>query len=235
MCSSFLVLSIRSQLLYLSCRPIYVALSRLSQKQINEIKENISKYKYLQNTNTQQVSLVRRIGPACKTRLNKIIYAQNALTSSECKDLGDETNPITLEDEGINIYSPASNTEKANVFPIVNSSTKNKDSTNPIKEKTSTSAIMLIDLCSSDEEDIDTLLSCDENRDPMNSAESQFTKSLLRKLTPNKLYTKPCSYSPDSSKNWLSNNVLNEDKIENCTNKCRTGVLNLSPLLRPGP
>lgn len=242
-----LVLSIESQLLYAACRPIYAVLTRLNQKQIDELKRDPSKYQCPPDVNARKVLLTRKAGPACKTRSRETTAcAQNTSTSSKRKaPVGDESDLIVVEDDETNVGALTASTKEAlTASTVVRSSTRgNIKTAQSVKEKKSgpTSAIILIDLCSSDEEEeeeedqSEILTPCDENKDPAESP-----RSLLRKLTPNnKLHAKPCIYPATSSTERLSNHVLNEDKNENCTNKCRTGMLNgcvhLSSILRPAP
>ncbi|KAL0127947.1 hypothetical protein PUN28_003302 [Cardiocondyla obscurior] len=179
------MLSIRSQLLYAACRPICVVLTRLNESQIDELKKDCSKYQCLQkNINMRKVSLVRKAGPACKTKSKKIIYARNASVSSKRKaPLEDDVEEdSTIEEGKTKLYTSAKDT----LFTIaaVKSLADNAEVTKSAKEKKCPSrGIMLIDLCSSDEEEND-LSTRDENRDPMNIPEASITKSLLRKVLP---------------------------------------------------
>ncbi|XP_032675819.1 uncharacterized protein LOC116846284 isoform X2 [Odontomachus brunneus] len=236
------VLSIQSQLLYAACRPIYVVVAQLSQKEIEELKQNPLQYQ--PPTIAGKVILTRKAGPACKTRSQQKVHAQNASVSSRRRTpLGNESDPIVVEDD--ETINTASVTEASSASTVVRPSlVDDAEPTRTVKEKRSscpTSSIMLIDLCSSDEEGdrCTPTPACDENRDPMNSAESTITRSFVRKVTStNKHYTKPY-ICPAPSPDRLSSNVLNEDRNENCSNKSRTGVLNeyahLSPALRSTP
>ncbi|EZA58387.1 DNA-binding protein Ewg [Ooceraea biroi] len=187
------VLSIRSQLLYTACRPIYVVLTKLSEKQIDELRKNPSKYQSAQeNINTRKILLTRKSGPACKTKPKKTGHQeQNAFTSSKRKaPLGDESDPIIVEDESTDISTSTAITKEALIaISDVKSCSVDSAETNAklIKErKCSSSTITLIDLCSSDEEEdhLNVQTPCDENKDPMSSAESSIAKSLLRKFKP---------------------------------------------------
>jgi len=180
-----LVLNIRSQLLYATCRPIYVILTRLSEKQIDELKKDSSKYQCPQkNINVRKVLLMRRVGPACKTKLKKATFENASFVSSKRKaPSGNELDPIIIEDEDISTTAK----ETLITFTAIKSSVDNMETIKPIKEKKCpSSTIMLIDLCSSDEEENDqnNRTTCDENRDPMITMDSPIAKSLLRKLTP---------------------------------------------------
>ncbi|XP_018359013.1 PREDICTED: uncharacterized protein LOC108758515 isoform X2 [Trachymyrmex cornetzi] len=182
------MLSIQSQLLYATCRPIYVVLTRLNERQIDELKKDPSKYQYSQKSsiNVRKLLLTRKAGPACKTKSRKTAHMQKVSVSSKRKaPLEDDVDPIVIEEEETNISASAKETLIA--LAAVKSFTDNAEATKPAKEKKCPShTIMLIDLCSSDEEenDLSTRTSCDENRDPMNTAESSITKSFLRKLSP---------------------------------------------------
>ncbi|KYM98896.1 PREDICTED: uncharacterized protein LOC108777198 [Cyphomyrmex costatus] len=181
------ILSIQSQLLYATCRPIYVVLTRLNEKQIDELKKDPSKYQCPQrNINVRKFLSMRKAGPACKTKSRKTTHTQNVSVSSKRKaPLEDDADPITVEEEETNISTSAKETLIA--LAAVKSFSDNAEATKSAKEKKCPShTIMLIDLCSSDEEENDssTRTSCDENRDPLNTAESSITKSFLRKLSP---------------------------------------------------
>ncbi|XP_025153488.1 uncharacterized protein LOC105186340 [Harpegnathos saltator] len=244
-------LNIESQLLYAACRPIYAVLTRLNQKHIEKLKRDPSQYQ--PPTISGKVMLMRRAGPACKTgrdkRSRQDAQKNSSVFTKRKTPLGDESDPILVEDDEASISTAltALNTTEASATSTVvrSSGVDNAEPTSKsLREKRSstTSSIMLIDLCSSDEEEDRRTLTpaCDENRDPMNSTESLITRSFLRKVTSNnKHYTKPYICPAPSPTDRLSNNVLNEDRIENCTNKSRTGVLNeyahLSPVLRSAP
>lgn len=180
-----LVLNIRSQLLHATCRPIYVVLTRLSEKQIDELKKDSSKYQYPQKSiNVRNVLLMKRVGPACKTKSKKASEQNTSFICSKRKaPLGNELDPIIVEDEDLNTTAK----ETLITFTAIKPPVDNMETIKPIKErKCPSSAIMLIDLCSSDEEENDqsSRAPCDENRDPMTTMDSPIAKSLLRKLTP---------------------------------------------------
>lgn len=209
------------------------------------MKQDSSKKQYPPNDIEHNVLLTRRVGPACKTRPREAAHAQNASVSSKRKaSLGDESDPIIVEDsdgDSVSMLTASSKEALTTLTATTSPSTNNAVPARSVKERSgSTKAIMLIDLCSSDEEEDRNTVAppCDENRDPMNSTECPITKSSPRKSTPNhKLSTKSYVHSATSSDDRLPNNILNEDR--NCTHKCRTGVLNeyahLSPILRPAP
>lgn len=190
------MLSIQSQLLYATCRPIYVVLTRLNERQIDELKKDPSKYQYSQRSiNVRKLLLMRKAGPACKTKSRKMAHTQNISVSSKRKaSLEDDVDSIVVEEEA-NISASAKETLIA--LAAVKSFTDNAEITK--EKKCPSHTIMLIDLCSSDEEenDLNTRTSCDENRDPMNTAESSITKSFLRKLSPKQTLRKtlhlPCT------------------------------------------
>ncbi|XP_024868410.1 uncharacterized protein LOC112452442 [Temnothorax curvispinosus] len=183
-CKSKPMLSIPSQLLYATCRPIYVVLTRLSEEQIDELKKDPSKYQCPQKSiNVRKVLLMRKAGPACKTKSRKTAHARNASVSSKRKaPLEDDVDPTVEEEEEDNINT--STKEALVALAAVKSFMDNSEITKPAKDKKCPSrTIMLIDLCSSDEEENDSSTR-DENRDPMSTAESSIAKSFLRKLSP---------------------------------------------------
>lgn len=241
-------LNIQSQLLYVACRSIYVVLTRLTPKQIEKLKQDPSQYQ--PPIITGKVMLTKKAGPACKTRSRQKVHAQNASGSSKRKvPLGNESDPIYIEDDEVSVSATLTTSIlkealTASSDVMKSSPANNAEPTKSVREKKScpTSSIMLIDLCSSDEEENQCALTpaCDENRDPMSSTESSITRSFLRKVTSNnKHYVKPYVCPASSPTDRLSSNVLNEDRNENYTNKSRTGVLNeyahLSPVLRSTP
>jgi len=179
------VLSIPSQLLYIACRPIYVLLNKLSEKQIDELKRNPSKYKCAKN-NIPKILLTRKSGPACKTKPKKLNhYEQNAFVSLKPKaPLGDESDPIVVEDEGVDINTATTKEALIEFNDVKSCFMYNAKSIK--KRKYPSSTVTLIDLCSSDEEEDspDIQMRCDENKDPMNSDGSSITKSFLRKFMP---------------------------------------------------
>lgn len=178
----FLVLNIRSQLLHATCRPIYVILTRLSEKQIDELKKDSSKYQCLQKSiNVRKVLLMKRVGPACKTKPKKASEQNTSFICSKRKaPLGNELDPIIVEDEDLNT------TAKETLITFTAPVDKMETIKSNKERKCPSSAIMLIDLCSSDEEENNqsSRAPCDENRDPMTTMDSPIAKSLLRKLTP---------------------------------------------------
>lgn len=185
------MLSIQSQLLYATCRPIYVVLTRLNEKQIDELKKDPSKYQCPQKSiNVRKVLLTRKAGPACKTRSRKTVHARNASVSSKRKaPLEDVEEDRIVEEEDNDEEEEEANIStlpKETLLATVKSFMANAETTKSAKEKKCPSrTIMLIDLCSSDEEENNssTRTSCDENRDPMNTADSSIAKSFLRKLS----------------------------------------------------
>lgn len=173
------MLSIQSQLLYATCRPIYVVLTRLSEKQIDELKNDPSKYQCPRKSiNVREILLTRKAGPACKTK-SRTARTQNA-SSKRKAPLEDDIDPIVEEKEA-NV-STSTTKEALIALAALKPFTDKEEATKPAKEKKCPSRIMLIDLCSSDEEESD-LSTRDENRDPMNAAESSIAKSFLRKLS----------------------------------------------------
>lgn len=152
----------------------------MSEKQINELKKDPSKYQCPRRSiNVRQVLLTKKAGPACKTKW-RTAHAQSASVSSKRKaPLEDDVDNVEERDANISTLTK----EALIAFAAVKPFTDNEEATKPAKEKKCPSRIMLIDLCSSDEEEND-LSTRDENRDPMNAAESSIAKSFLRKLTP---------------------------------------------------
>lgn len=156
--------------------------------QIDELKKDPSKYQrfHQKNVNAPKIRPMRKAGPACKTRpRSKTVCGQTTLVSSKRKaEFNDELGSSNSED-GDN----AAPTAKALVpSSEVSLSMNDVEATETTTEKDCSSrAIMLIDLCSSDEEEDDLRkpASCDENRDPLNTTTgSSNAKSGLQKLSP---------------------------------------------------
>lgn len=212
------ILDIKSQILYAACRPVFVTLTKLNQKQIEDYKQNSLKHR---NSSTRRS--YKKAGPVSKTKLKTLeeVPVKKMIT--------EESMPITQSNTpfitSVNNYS-----ENKSIT---------KDSTNEITEITYSvkqKSIMVIDLCSSDEEEIEKTLKSDENRDPMNSI---LAENSLPTLSPNKVCSKACIYPANSTNHWLMQSIFSEDN-ENHVNRCHIGgVLNtcikISPVLRPAP
>lgn len=222
------VLNIKSQILYAGCRPVYIILTRLNQKQTEELKLNSSKHK-----NCTAKTLRKKIGPASKTKLKCEIASSLQPSIEENKQ---KVEPMVIEDES----KPA--VKFTNFVAPINCYSESKIvDTNRTKEITPCSvtqnSIMLIDLCSSDEEDISNInVTSDENQDPMNSL---LNDRLLENLPSHKICSKACIYPTRSTNQWLMQNIFSEDN-ESHVNKCHIGnvldpCIHLSPILRPAP
>lgn len=171
--------------MYIACRPIHAVLKRLNEMQIDELKKDPSKYQrfHQKSVNTPKIRPIRKAGPACKTRpRSKTVCGQTTLVSSKRKaEFSDELSSSISEDR-----DNTASTAKALVpSSEVSLSTNNVEATETTEKDSPSRAIMLIDLCSSDEEDdLHKPASCDENRDPLNTTGSSNAKSDLQKLSP---------------------------------------------------
>lgn len=222
-----LALDINSQILYAACRPVCVILRRLSQKQIEESKRN-----FLKHSSSAIKPLYRKAGPASKTKFKQ--YETNLMLKSKVSEVP-EFEPMIIEEE----FMPT--TQFQTSITSVNNYSENKFvSEDEIKETVPCSvtqkSIVFIDLCSSDEEEVSSVHTSDENRDPMNSL---YKENLLPNLTTNKVCSKACIYPANSTNHWLMQNIFSEDN-ENHVNKCHIGGvldtrIQLSPILRPAP
>lgn len=231
----FPVLNIRSQLLYVACQPIYVSMTSLNQEQIQELQHDPSKYK----------SPVRQVP---RPRLRSLKRQQTAMSQFPFGHSGEEV--IVIDDEEIvpeemamatltpigrvsgNVYT------RPNSYPARPANIAVKRHRTKVKNSRSTSAIMVVDLCSSDEEESSSKrISTDENKDPMDCSEPE--TSFSRTFSSGKFCPKPCIYPVDATNNRYAVNNLSADS-DNRGNKCLGDVLKHSctgftPLLRQTP
>lgn len=187
------MLSIRSQLLFTACRPIYVAVTKLGEKQIDESRKNSSKYRPVvgNNINIRKI-LAKKSGPACKTKSNKKSrYEQKDMVASWKRKAPSEDeleSSIIIENKRISNGTSTAITKEALVAlnDIKSCFMGNAEINGKSIKERKPNTITLIDLCSSDEEEDNpsTRIPCDENKDPMNSAESPSIKPLSRKFLP---------------------------------------------------
>lgn len=229
------VLNIRSQLLYVACQPIYVSMTSLNQEQIQELQHDPSKYK----------SPVRQVP---RPRLRSLKRQQTAMSQFPFGHSGEEV--IVIDDEEIvpeemamatltpigrvsgNVYT------RPNSYPARPANIAVKRHRTKVKNSRSTSAIMVVDLCSSDEEESSSKrISTDENKDPMDCSEPE--TSFSRTFSSGKFCPKPCIYPVDATNNRYAVNNLSADS-DNRGNKCLGDVLKHSctgftPLLRQTP
>ncbi|KAK2583214.1 hypothetical protein KPH14_009233 [Odynerus spinipes] len=220
------VLNIKSQILYAGCRPIYVILTRLNQKQIEELKRNSFKHQ-----SSIVKTLHKKVGPASKTKLKHEI---NSTLNDTIKEEQKEVEPMIIEDESIPTVKFTTSITPINFNceskPVITNRTKEIAPCSGMQN-----SITVIDLCSSDEEDVSNIhVSSDENQDPMKS----LLKDRLHNLPSSKVCSKTCIY-PAHSNQWLMQNIFSEDN-ENHVNKCHIGsvldtCIHLSPILRPAP
>lgn len=221
------MLNINSQILYAACRPFYVILTRLHQKQIEESKRNS-----LKHPSSAIKPLYTKAGPASKTKLKQ--YETNLMLKSKISEKT-ELEPMIIEEESM------PTTQLKTSITSVNYYSENKVvNEDKIKEvipcSVTQKSITVIDLCSSDEEEVSSVHTSDEIRDPINSL---FKENLLPNLSTNKVCSKACIYPANSTNHWLMQNIFSEDN-ENHVNKCHIGgvldtCIQLSPILRPAP
>ena len=217
------VLDLRSQLLYIACKPIYVAVTRQTDEELEELRRNPSRYK----SPDRQVPRVRLRSPSVES-----VYEPTSAHQNE---------PITIdleEDDTPPLYQPV-----ATVPPTIRKPN--------LKRSRPASQIVFVDLCSSDEEtaeeapveaaeedpesDSSPCASTDENRDPMQEQvvrdvciEPVYLRSPLG--TPSKLCAKPYVYPADSTSSWLSN--LNVEGVEP---RRDSFLMNVAPTLKSSP
>ena len=222
---SLSALSIRSQLLYIACRPCYVVLQRQSPAALEELARDPSKY----------CPPVRRITPRTRPRtLAKVRQAQQSpsllqkrklSTEKLTTDLSPKIIQSTNEIPSAFLHPPedAQSFEASDDLAVI---TVIKHS--PIQPRPKTPRneparkILIVDLCSSDEESEISAppASSDENIDPMRlnvntNGRATFTKNVAL----NKFRTRPCVHPADSTSDWLRDNVLTDDN-DKCANKC---------------
>lgn len=232
------MLNLRSQLLYVACRPIYVSMTLLNQEEIQELQRDPSKYK-------SPVRQVPRPRPRSLKRKYSAFRYGNQMAHGQRMDHGDDV--IVIDDEEIvpEEMSMATLTPIGSASGSVRSRARNismprsmKRHRSKTKHARSTVAIMVVDLCSSDEEENSSMrVSTDENKDPMDCLEPE--TSLSRTFPSSKLCPKPCIYPADSMNNRFAGNNLTAEN-DNRGNKCLSDVLKhsctgFSPLLRQTP
>lgn len=219
------VLSLRSQLMYIACRPIYVSITSLNLEQIMELQRDPSKYK----SPDRQVP---------RPRLRRLKKQQTPIRSSQRHRVDNAEDIIVIDDEEIvpEEMSMATLAPIESAPGIVHSRSKSlsmrptsmhiKKHRTRAKHSRSVGTIMVVDLCSSDEEDCSSLrISTDENKDPMNCSEPE--TSFSRTCSSNKLCPKTCIYPAGSTNNRFAGNNLIADN-DNRGNKCLGDVLKLS-------
>ncbi|KAI4491289.1 hypothetical protein M0802_010222 [Mischocyttarus mexicanus] len=187
------VLDIRSQILYAACRPVFVTLTKLNP---NSLKHR--------NSSTRRS--YKKVGPASKTKLKILeeVPVEKMITEESMSISQKNTSFVT---------SVTNHSENKSVT---------KDSTNEITEITYSvkqKSIIVIDLCSSDEEEIKKTHKSDENQDPMNSV---LLENSLSNLSTNKICSKARIYPANSTNHWLMQSIFNEDN-ENHVNRCHIG------------
>ena len=229
----------RSQLLYVACRPIFVRLRLLNQEEIFELQRDPSKYK-------SPIRQIPRPRPRALKRRYSAIRSNNEMTLEPQMDQGDEV--IVIDDEEIvpegmtmatltPIGSASGSVQsRSKSLPISRSMIKRHRS--KAKHSRSAVAIMVVDLCSSDEEENSIMrVSTDENKDPMDCLEPE--TSISRTYPSSKCCPKPCIYPADSMNNRFAGNNLTAEN-DNRGNKCLSDVLKHSctpytPILRQTP
>lgn len=234
----------RSQLLYIACRPIYVVVSRLGLEAIAELKLDPSKYK----------PPVRRITPRTRPRpLSKVRQAHNSILSLKRKLSADRHNDnrtkvVEMTIEKVPANQPAVCPSRFATADDLVEITVIKEPVKQLPTKITTyrseppKKILIVDLCSSDEESDSAPKSSDENRDPMRTVESSNnnrTTVFMKNLALNKFRSKPSVYPADSTSDWLRDNVLTDDN-DKCGSKCLGSVVlesctPFSPILKPAP
>lgn len=229
-------------MLYVACQPIYVSMTSLNQEQIQELQRDPSKYE----------SPVRQVP---RPRLRSLKRQQTAVSSNQCHftfgnrmDNGEDI--IVIDDEEIvpeemalATFTPIERISgnvhnRSNSSAVRPSSITVKRHRTKVKHSRSTNAIMVVDLCSSDEEENSSKrISTDENKDPMDCSEPE--TSFSRTFSTSKFCPKPCIYPVDTTNNRYAVSNLSTDS-DNRGNKCLGDVLKHSctgftPLLRQTP
>lgn len=138
------VLNIKSQVLYTGCRPIYVILTRLQQKQIEEMKRNS-----IHQGSTIKI-LHKKPGPSSKTKLK---YEASSALSPTIQKVNQEFKQMIVEDESIPTVKFTTSITPVNCYsknePVITNTTKEIAPCSVAQN-----SIMVIDLCSSDEEEV---------------------------------------------------------------------------------
>ncbi|XP_011497464.1 PREDICTED: uncharacterized protein LOC105361877 [Ceratosolen solmsi marchali] len=207
-------LDLRSQLLYIACRPIYVIVTRLSDEELEQLKRDPSRYR----SPERKVPRIRPRSPSIET-----FFEPN---------IGEDPNPIVidLETDEPSILPPSKavfdRSALTTMATIASMAKKTyRKNCNRAKRSKPLKPIIFVDLCSSDDEmledeDSSPCISTDENRDPMRRAKTTSTMEVCvdpnflctSLLTPSKLCTKPCIYPADSTSGWLTNLNIDGDQ-----------------------
>ena len=211
----------------------------LNQEQIKELQRDPSKYK-------SPVRQVPRVIPQrFKRQQSALRSSQVEITFGHPMEQGEDI--IVIDDEEIvpEEMTMATLAQIGSISGSFHDRSKNlsirsisKRHRSKAKNSRSTAAIMIVDLCSSDEEDNANMrISTDENKDPMDCLEPE--TSFSRSFSSSKLRPKPCIYPADSTNNRFAGNNLTADK-DNRGNKCLGDVLKHSctgftPLLSQTP
>ncbi|XP_034942151.1 uncharacterized protein ova [Chelonus insularis] len=225
------ILSLRSQLLYITCRPIYVRLEKLTDEEIEDLKNHPWKYKcpspdlYLKHHSRIVMRIGRKIVGGSKRKYYSNVQVIPAKKGKNSKAGVNNNN---------NYYN--NNSLLASDQSIVRT---------PVIQKTvEQKKILLVNLCSSDEEDggTDSRISSDENRDPLNKFESSSRTACLKNLAlqPTKCLSNGLDFSNDSMHERLRDSILTDDNDKSSNNKrLMNSVIdsykNFSPIFKPAP
>ncbi|XP_015593090.1 uncharacterized protein LOC107266772 [Cephus cinctus] len=234
------VLSIRSQLLYMACRSVCVLLTRLTDKDIVELKRDISKYQCPS----------RKRPPRARPR-SASMNDQDANKNTLKRKLSVDHNPeCSTPGPSSSKYRKASSTPtgRSAVRLEVNVGTLGPTTLAMTKSVSTTKTpdcIPLINLCSSDEEDdgLCPRATTDENREPERRSPDTAiiaSSNFLDDLTQSRYCASPNTLCVD----WLTNRKMidhHEDHLnnvndsdDNCGKKCISEtVLNTCSLYPP--
>ncbi|KAK0175854.1 hypothetical protein PV328_000053 [Microctonus aethiopoides] len=210
------VLSIKSQLLYAACGRTIVRLERLTDVQLEDLKYHPWKYR----RPIRQRSSHYRLRPQAMIPKTPTLYLEDQPSTNS-------TNSLSTVDEN----NLSSNLENGEIANFRSRPMQRLTQTQPAESKT----IILVDLCSSDDEDdkhnedsVRNPVLPDENCDPLYVSGNSTRTTYLKNLT---LQTNQ----------FLSNGLLLSKTNDKCNNNRRinNGVLDtckpFSPIFKPTP
>ncbi|XP_008557402.1 uncharacterized protein LOC103578187 [Microplitis demolitor] len=215
-------LDLRSQILYIACGSPFVRLDRLTTEQLQDLKEHPSKYQ----------APVRKIRHRIRPRLIMRISGKSTGLKRQYSSRLTEVMPVMDKDPEQNKIKTGTlkrgYTPNFRSRPSVTSITRITPSSNPATVEPQQKTIVIVDLCSSDEEDSPSncVILSDENRDPLNST--------CENVRTSNSYIKNIGLQPMNDR--LRDSVLTDDNDKSYNKRLANGVIDtFSPILKPTP
>ncbi|CAG5103547.1 Similar to DNA-binding protein P3A2 (Strongylocentrotus purpuratus) [Cotesia congregata] len=214
-------LDVRSQILYIACGSPFVKLNRLTDEQLQDLKEHPWKYQ----------PPIRKIRHRIRPRLIMRISGKSTGQKRQYSSRLTEVMPIIEQGPEINQikkgslkrgYTPNFRS-RPSMVPI-----SRIPSSTPTIEEPLNKTIVIVDLCSSDEEEIPSncVILSDENRDPLNST--------FENVRMSNSFSKNLGLQPMNDR--LRDSILTDDNDKSCNKRLTNGVIDaFSPILKPTP